>query len=102
MSLKTELLEKLNSIAEKPENEFDRIISENKSEIQSMDEGQLSEIYMLRRRAEHLCSIIPYKRKEVELLALSGEVGADSKVAKLCDCFNTLDFIFAKAKGEKF
>lgn len=102
MSLKTELSEKLNIIAQKPENEFDRIISGNRSEIQNMDEGQLSEIYMLRRRAEHLCSIIPYTREEVELLALNGEVEADSKVAELCDCFNTLDFIFAKAKGEKF
>lgn len=102
MSLKTELSEKLNSIAEMPENEFDRMISANISEISHMNESQLSDIYMLRRRAAYLCKMIPYKKEEIEILVINGEVGADSKAAQLFDCFNTLDFIFSKVNGEKF
>lgn len=102
MSLKNELTEKLEDIADNPQNSFDRIILDNRGILENMNEAQLSDIYMLRTRCEHLCRIIPYGRDEIALLVESGEVDARNKVAELEDCFNIAEYIFTKAKGEEF
>ena len=101
MSIKNELLVKLRTIADAPDNEFDKIIHDNRDVIELLDETALSAIYMLRRKSIHLCDIIPYSREEIDLLVESGCVSEKNRIAELCDCFSTADYIFAKAKGEK-
>ena len=87
MDLKDDLIERLEKIADNPQNEIDRIILKNKDIIKHMTESQLADVYTLRRRGERLCRLIPYKREEIALLSESGEVSVKSKVAELENCF---------------
>ncbi len=102
MGLKNELIKKLEYIADNPQNEFDRIISNDRDILKRMSEAQLSDLYMLRNKSERLCRIIPYKRDEIALLTESGEVSPKSRVAELEDCFTAEEYILAKAKNEVF
>ena len=101
MSFKTELLGKLKMAADNPENEFDRIISENKAVLEKMDERRLSDIYTLRRKAERLCRQIPFSRDDMKLLIDSGEVSSDSLIAELENCFAAADYVFSKVNGKE-
>lgn len=94
MSQKAELYNKLYAIAEKPENEFDKIIKRNKSILKNLNEKNLAEIYMLRKKCLRLCSIVPYKREEIAELVNNNEVKTDSIITKLEDCFVILEHIF--------
>lgn len=96
MSLKTELTEKLEAVCVNPQNEFDRIISKNREILKSMDEKQLSDIYMLKIKGDRLCRLIPYSREDIHLLVESSEVEAGNKVAELEDCFKILEYFFTK------
>lgn len=98
MSLKNELLKKLLNLADNPVNEFDRIIHNNKECLTGMSEKALSEIYTLRRRAEHLCRLIPYSREDIAELVESGAVSTGNRVAELEDCFLTAEYIFEKER----
>lgn len=102
MSFKTELLNKLITAAEKPENEFDRMISDNKTVLEKLDERRLSDIYTLRRKAERLCRQIPFSREEIKMLTESGEVSPYGLTAELENCFEAADYIFSKANGKNF
>ena len=102
MSLKSELLEKLNIIAENPENEFDRIVSANADALIEMDEEQLSDVYMLRRRCERLCRLVPYSREDVSSLVSFGDVRAGSRTAELNECFDSAEYIFLKVTDKNF
>ena len=102
MSLKSELLGKLNTIAENPENEFDRIISANAKALAEMNEAQLSDIYMLRRRSERLCRLVPYSREDVSALVSFGDVRAGSMTAELNECFDSAEYIFSKVTDKNF
>lgn len=102
MGLKNELKEKLEKIADNPQNSFDRIILDNRGILENMSEAQLSDIYMLRKKCENLCRIIPYEREEIALLVESGEVDPKNRIAELHDCFTAAEYIFAKAKNEDY
>lgn len=97
MSLKNELLKKLEAIADSPQNEIDRIIAENKDILKSMNEKQLSDIYMIQMKVEPLCKVIPYSREEIGMLVEKGEVDARNKVAELEDYFRLLEHFFRKS-----
>ncbi len=96
MSLKTELLEKLCEIAENPENEFDKIIFENKERLQEMSEERLCEIYTLRRESLRLCRLVPYAREDIASLIENNEVNPNNLVAKLENNFSILEYIFKR------
>lgn len=102
MSLKSELLEKLKEIAKNPANEFDRIISANADAFENMNESQLSDIYMFRRRCERLCRLVPYSRDDVSELVNFGDVRPDSRTAELNECFDSAEYIFSKVTDKKF
>lgn len=101
MSLRNELIEKLERICDNPENEFDKIIQKNRNLIRGMDEKKISEIYTLRRKAARLCGLIGYPREGIHLLVELKEVDANNKVAELEDCFNIAEYLFEKEKAKK-
>lgn len=102
MSFKTQLQDKLSQIADKPENAFDKIISDNKSILSEMNENQLCEIYTLRNNSLRLCRIIPYSREDIASLIENNEVSPYNTVAELENNFTIAECIFARIRGEEY
>ena len=88
--------------AENPQNEFDRIITENKSCLNTMDENQLCEMYTLRNDASRLCQIIPYSREDITSLIENNEVSPFNRVAELENYFLIAECIFTRLRGEEY
>lgn len=99
LSQQKDLLEKLSFIADNPENEFDKIIHRNKDLLKNMSEKNLAEIYLLRKKCQRLCGILPYKRDEIAELVNNGEVNTDSIFTKLEYNFIILEHIFEMNKN---
>ena len=102
MTPQEELLQKLINIADKPENEFDKFIAENKDTLYIMSPKHLSYIYYTRNKAHRLCKIIPYTRKEIQILIESKEVSVYNLVAQLEDQYNIAEYYFSFARGEEY
>lgn len=102
MTGKEEILQTLLEITDNPENEFDKFIKENKETLYIMSEKHLSYIYQIRKKAKKLCSIIPYKREEIQLLIDTKEVSVYNLVAQLEDQYNIADYYFTISRGEEY
>ncbi len=102
MRYKELLFDKLSTIAEKPENEFDKIISENKAYLILMNESQLGEMCALRDYCAKLCRVVPYSRNDVASLIENNEVSPYDKVAELENHFLIAECIFTRLRGEKY
>lgn len=101
MSFKSQLFDQLANFAANPENEFDKIISENKDCLTLMSEDQLCEMYTLRNMSARLCRIVPYSRDDIASLIESNEVSPYNKVAELENYFMIAECIFARLRGEE-
>lgn len=102
MTNKDELLQSLLQVADNRGNGFDKFIKENKDTLYIMSEKHLSYIYQIRKKVKKLCSIIPYKREEIQLLIDTKEVSAYNLVAQLEDLYNIADYYFTISRGEKY
>ena len=102
MTAAEELLQTLLDIADNPENEFDKFIAENKATLYIMSPKHLSYINYTRNKARRLCKIIPYTRKEIQMLIESKEVTVYNLVAQLEDQYNIADYYFTISRGEEY
>lgn len=102
MSYKDTLFDKLSTIADNPENEFDKIIAKNKSCLILMNEFQLNELSALRDYCVKLCRIVPYSRKDIHSMIEYNEVSPYDKVAELENHFLIAECIFTRLRGEKY
>lgn len=102
MSFKSQLFDKLTQIASEPENEFDKIISQNQDCLTLMTEEQLCEMYTLRNTSAKLCRIVPYSREDVASLIENNEVSPFNKVAELENNFMIAECIFTRLRGEEY
>lgn len=96
MSIKTEIIEKLNYAASTPKNDFDRLLRDNREKLENMNEKDLSSLYSLRRKCERLFADIPYSYRELELLVSDGYVKGNGRVAEIVDCFESAQYIIEK------
>lgn len=101
MSPRADLLYKLTDIANNPQNEFDKIIAENKRYLLLLSADDLSALCALRRKSLHLCRLIPYLRKDITSLVENNEVSPYESVAELEYTFRIAIHIFAKVNGEE-
>lgn len=102
MTEREQLLSELTDIANNPENEYDRIIAENKNYLLMLSRTELGALYWRRKRAIKLCRIIPYTRTELQSLIQNNEVTAYELIAELEDTFATVEYIFSKVNGKKY
>lgn len=102
MSFKSQLFDKLIQISYDPENEFDKLITQNQECLARMTEEQLCEMYTLRNIAAKLCRIVPYSREDVASLIENNEVSPFNKVAELENSFMIAECIFARLRGEEY
>ncbi len=98
MSFKSQLLDGLLKIAEKPENAFDKIIAKNRNCLKTMSEDTLCEISTLRFEAAKICRIIPYSRDDIASLIENDEVSPYNMVAELENRFLIIEHIFERHK----
>ena len=96
------LLKTLLNIAEHPENEFDKFITQNKDTLYLMSNKHLSYIYHIRESAKKLCKVIPFTRAEIQELIETKEVSEYNLVSKLEDHYNAADYYFTISRGEKY
>ena len=102
MTTRERLLAELTDIANNPQNEYDRIIAENKRFLLVLPLKDLNALSWRRKRACKLCKAIPYTREDLQPLFENNEVAPFELVAELEDTLAIVEYIFSKVNGQKY